>query len=34
LGIGPHRTLLRTLGMRELLPGVAILMQRNLAPWV
>lgn len=34
LGIGPHRTLLRALGMRKLLPGIAILRQPNPAPWV
>ena len=34
LGIRPHRALLRALGTRELLPGIAILTQPNSAPWV
>ncbi len=32
--MGPHRTLLRALGVRELIPGVTILTQPSSAPWL
>lgn len=34
LGIGPHRTLLRALGVRELIPGAAILTQPDPTAWI